>query len=79
MMAMPTGRGWEKWTSDIWALFEVVSPRPGKFYGLSADRPEILILGTGNTVLPVPDSIKSYLNSLGIQLDVQNTVSRVSY
>ncbi|WFD00637.1 hypothetical protein MYAM1_003388 [Malassezia yamatoensis] len=73
MMAMPTGRGWEEWTADIWTLFEVVSPRPGTLYVLCTDHEEILILGTGNTVLPVPDSIKSYLNALGIQLDVQNT------
>lgn len=40
--------------------------------------PEILILGTGNTVLPVPNHIKTYLNSLGIQLDVQNSVRHSS-
>ncbi|WFD25403.1 hypothetical protein MNAN1_000366e, partial [Malassezia nana] len=36
-------------------------------FELTAPRP-------GDVVLPVPTRIKSYLNSLGIQLDVQNTV-----
>ena len=63
MEAMPNGRGWESWTDDIFTIFEVVSPRP-----------EILILGTGATVLPVPPRIRSRLNSLGIQIDVQSMV-----
>lgn len=63
MSAMPNGKGWEAWNNDVWSLFELTSPRP-----------EILIFGTGNTVLPVPPAIRTYLNSLGIQLDVQNTV-----
>lgn len=29
MAAMPNGKGWEEWSNDIWALFELVSPRPG--------------------------------------------------
>ncbi|WFD21705.1 aminodeoxychorismate synthase [Malassezia equina] len=62
MQAMPNGHGWEAWTNDIWSLFELTTPRP-----------EILILGTGDVVLPVPARIKTYLNSLGIQLDVQST------
>ena len=73
MSAMPNGKGWESWTNDIWMLFELVVPRPGKNVQVSLTL-EILILGTGNTVLPVPNSIKAHLNSLGIQLDVQNTV-----
>lgn len=71
--AMPNGKGWESWTNEIWTLFELVVPRPGMSL-LTTNASEILILGTGKTVLPVPNSIKSYLNSLGIQLDVQNTV-----
>ncbi|WFD36953.1 hypothetical protein MCUN1_003845 [Malassezia cuniculi] len=62
MEVMPNGRGWEAWTDDIWTIFETVTPRP-----------ELLIIGTGDTVLPVPPSIRSFLNSLGIQLDVQST------
>lgn len=30
MSAMPNGKGWESWTNDIWMLFELVVPRPGK-------------------------------------------------
>lgn len=39
------------------------------------DASEILIVGTGETVLPVPSRVRSRIHSLGIQLDVQNTVS----
>ncbi|WFD29494.1 hypothetical protein MSPP1_000503 [Malassezia sp. CBS 17886] len=60
--AMPNGGGWEAWSNDIWTLLEITAPRP-----------EILVLGTGDTVLPIPQRIRAYLHSLGIQLDVQNT------
>lgn len=72
MKAMPNGLGWEAWNNDLWSIFELTAPRPGTFMALI--RLEILIFGTGDVVLPVPTRIKSYLNSLGIQLDVQNTV-----
>lgn len=29
-LVMPTGRGWEAWTDDVWRVFEVVQPRPGE-------------------------------------------------
>lgn len=62
MIAMPNGKGWEDWTDDVWTIFDITSPKP-----------EILIFGTGNTVLPVPSKIRARLHSMGIQLDVQNT------
>lgn len=37
--------------------------------------PDILILGTGRTVLPAPAFLSAYLGSLGIQLDVMDSVS----
>lgn len=36
---------------------------------------EILLLGTGSTVLPPPPELRSYISSLGIQLDVMDSVS----
>jgi len=35
---------------------------------------EILLLGTGKSVLPPPAPLRHYLNELGIQLDVMSTV-----
>lgn len=81
--AIPSGLGWEDWlgidsikpntklevtqkVKDTFQIFELVD-----------ERPEILLFGTGKTVLPPPGPIRSYINSLGIQLDVQSTVSRI--
>lgn len=81
--AIPSGLGWEDWlgidsikpgmklevtqkVKDVFQIFELVD-----------ERPEILLFGTGKTVLPPPAPIRSYINSLGIQLDVQSTVSRL--
>jgi NADH dehydrogenase [ubiquinone] 1 alpha subcomplex assembly factor 3 len=36
---------------------------------------EILLFGTGRTVVPPPKEIKDYVSSLGIQLDVMDSVS----
>lgn len=79
--AIPSGLGWEDWLG-------VDSIKPGKqlkvsqkikdtfqIFELVDERPEILLFGTGKTVLPPPAPIRSYINSLGIQLDVQSTVS----
>lgn len=29
-IVMPSGVGWEEWNDDVWRVFEVASPRPGK-------------------------------------------------
>lgn len=71
MKLMPNGAGWESWNDDVWALFETVSIKPGTYTLVTR---EILIFGTGDTVLPVPSRIRSHLHSLGVQVDVQNTV-----
>ncbi|CAO1633301.1 unnamed protein product [Sympodiomycopsis kandeliae] len=70
--AIPNGSGWEEWTSEegmqeIWKLVDVVEPKP-----------EVLLFGTGATVLPPPPKIRSYLNSLGIQLEVQSSQNAAS-
>ncbi|PWZ02763.1 hypothetical protein BCV70DRAFT_214285 [Testicularia cyperi] len=76
--AIPSGIGWEDW------LDQKVSPKTKlqvsqkvkdtfQIFELVDQRPEILLFGTGKTVLPPPQPIRSYINSLGIQLDVQNT------
>ncbi|KAN0060509.1 hypothetical protein ACQY0O_007844 [Thecaphora frezii] len=61
--ATPAGAGWKGWDKEeVWRLLEMVD-----------DRPEILLFGTGNTVLPPPPAVRKLINNLGIQLDVQNT------
>lgn len=75
---------WQGWTKERFQVFESVVPRPGErasitgstWTGLGADDTEILLFGTGQTVLPAPKEIKDYISSLGIQLDVMDSVSR---
>ena len=36
--------------------------------------PEILLVGTGKSVNPLPNPLRQYLNKLGIQVDVMDSV-----
>ncbi|KAJ1928429.1 hypothetical protein IWQ60_002041 [Tieghemiomyces parasiticus] len=54
----------ENWNRDMWKVLEVVTPKP-----------EILVVGTGRTFVPLPAELQKYLRSLGIQLEVTDTVS----
>lgn len=36
--------------------------------------PEIIVFGTGKTVLPPPPQVRAYLNKLGIQIEAHDTV-----
>lgn len=40
--------------------------------------PEVLVLGTGRTVLYPPASVRSHLNMMGIQVDVQSSYNAAS-
>jgi len=53
---------WSKWRKEHLEVFEVVVPRP-----------EILLLGTGERISMPPPFIRTYLNTLGIQLDIMDT------
>ncbi|TCD63965.1 hypothetical protein EIP91_004734 [Steccherinum ochraceum] len=53
---------WDGWKEEHFEVFEVVVPKP-----------EILLLGTGKTVVPPPPSIRQYLSKIGVQIDVMNT------
>ncbi|KAF5363626.1 hypothetical protein D9756_000324 [Leucocoprinus leucothites] len=53
---------WEGWETERFEFFKSTIPRP-----------EILVLGTGKTLVQPPSFIRSYLTSLGIQLDVMDT------
>ncbi|KAJ9121524.1 hypothetical protein QFC22_002142 [Naganishia vaughanmartiniae] len=62
-----SGRGrWkeEGWSKDRFKIFETVVPRP-----------EILLFGTGKSALPPPPDIREYISSLGISLDIMDSVS----
>ncbi|KAH6639167.1 hypothetical protein C7974DRAFT_306330 [Boeremia exigua] len=45
-----------------WGALELVWPKP-----------DILIIGTGSKVLPLAPAVRTYLNGLGIRLEVQDT------
>ena len=49
---------------DVFKVFELVD-----------ERPEIILFGTGKRVLPPPGPVREWIAGLGIQLDVQSTVS----
>ncbi|KAH0588050.1 NADH dehydrogenase [ubiquinone] 1 alpha subcomplex assembly factor 3 [Termitomyces sp. J132] len=53
---------WTGWGTEHFEIFETVVPRP-----------EILLLGTGKSIANVPVDLRTYLNKLGIQLDVMDT------
>lgn len=40
----------------------------------TADKLEILLLGTGKRISQAPPALRAYLNQLGIQVDVMDTV-----
>ncbi|KAJ4364011.1 hypothetical protein N0V83_009466 [Neocucurbitaria cava] len=47
---------------DAWGVLELVYPKP-----------DLLIIGTGPHVTPIAPSVRSYLNNLGIRLEIQDT------
>ncbi|KAG5648710.1 hypothetical protein DXG03_000057 [Asterophora parasitica] len=54
---------WTGWTKERFEIFETVVPKP-----------EILLLGTGKAIAQVPPFLRTYLNQLGIQVDIMDTV-----
>jgi len=52
---------------EMFQLLEVVDPRP-----------EILLMGTGKFLEPVPPTILNYLHNLGIQVDMMGTKNACS-
>ena len=77
---------WDGWTEDHFEVFDVVVPKPGACFSsvvrvfrsvvrvLIGVVIEILLLGTGKTMVLPPPSIRQYLSKIGIQIDVMNTV-----
>ncbi|KWU45820.1 hypothetical protein RHOSPDRAFT_16091, partial [Rhodotorula sp. JG-1b] len=53
------GLDWDGWSKEKLAVFETLSPRP-----------EIILFGTGAKGLFAPPAVRTYLNGLGIQVDV---------
>ncbi|KAI9333114.1 NADH dehydrogenase 1 alpha subcomplex assembly factor 3 [Obelidium mucronatum] len=52
----------QRWTTDAFRVFEVVSPTP-----------EILVVGTGAQMQLMPQYLRNYLNSLGMQVEIMST------
>jgi len=82
---------WKGWDERRFEVFDVVVPKPGACPWLTPDfsrnlitlphrcySPEILLIGTGKSVNPLPGALRQYLNKLGIQVDVMDSVEDVS-
>ncbi|CAG8508146.1 749_t:CDS:2 [Ambispora leptoticha] len=57
----------ENWTPECLKIFEVIVPKP-----------EMIIFGTGSTLLPLPHSLRDYIRRLGMQLDMMSTNNAVA-
>jgi NADH dehydrogenase [ubiquinone] 1 alpha subcomplex assembly factor 3 len=53
---------WKGWNESNFEVFDVVVPKP-----------EILLIGTGKSVNPLPAILRQHLNKLGIQVDVMDS------
>jgi len=62
LSARTTEDRWKGWNEKRFNLFEVVAPRP-----------ELLVLGTGKTLVQPPSVLRECLRKFGIQLDVMDT------
>lgn len=73
---------WDGWGKEHLEIFDTVLPKPGKHnptdyhWLLLIYQLEILLLGTGKTTIQAPPWLRTYMNQLGIQVDVMDTVSR---
>jgi len=56
------GTLWDGWDESKFEVFDVVVPKP-----------EILLVGTGKSVNPLPTPLRQYINKLGIQVDVMDS------
>lgn len=78
---------WNGWDESKFEVFDVMVPKPGAYPSASRflperlDRtvsfycsPEILLIGTGKSVNPLPAVLRRYLNKLGIQVDIMDSV-----
>ncbi|KAI0276323.1 hypothetical protein BGY98DRAFT_986365 [Russula aff. rugulosa BPL654] len=54
---------WKGWDESRFEVFDVVVPKP-----------EILLIGTGKSVNPLPAVLRQHLNKIGIQVDVMDSV-----
>ena len=81
---------WKGWDESKFDVFDVVVPKPGASHlpahkiqrGLITLFPfcflEILLIGTGKSVNPLPAILRQHLNKLGIQVDVMDSVRDAS-
>ncbi|KAF2662028.1 hypothetical protein K491DRAFT_764650 [Lophiostoma macrostomum CBS 122681] len=56
------GKGQWEVDEGAWGVLELVWPKP-----------DLLIIGTGPSVLPLSPSMRRYLNGLGVRLEIQDT------
>jgi NADH dehydrogenase [ubiquinone] 1 alpha subcomplex assembly factor 3 len=74
---------WSGWDESRFEIFDVVVPKPGALLlvhdgetrsSSHCRSPEILLIGTGKSVNPLPAALRRYLNKLGIQVDIMDSV-----
>ncbi|EKM59727.1 uncharacterized protein PHACADRAFT_137870 [Phanerochaete carnosa HHB-10118-sp] len=53
---------WDDWKPEHFEVFDAVIPKP-----------ELVLLGTGQRVVPPPPHIRQYLSQIGIQIEVMDT------
>ncbi|KAF2822723.1 hypothetical protein CC86DRAFT_300802 [Ophiobolus disseminans] len=56
------GKGQWDVRDGSWGVLELVHPRP-----------DLLIIGTGPSVIPIAPAVRQYLNGLGLRLEIQDT------
>ncbi|CAG8457994.1 9818_t:CDS:2 [Paraglomus occultum] len=52
----------DEWNVDFMKIFEVIVPKP-----------ELLIVGTGKSIVPIAPKIRQYIHKLGMQIEILDT------
>ncbi|KAG8758809.1 hypothetical protein FRC14_007308 [Serendipita sp. 396] len=56
------GQPWDGWSKTHFEIFDVLVPKP-----------EILLVGTGESLILPPPSIRQYLHEIGVRMDCMDT------
>ncbi|CAG8576336.1 6839_t:CDS:2 [Paraglomus brasilianum] len=52
----------DEWNVDFMKIFDVIVPKP-----------ELLIIGTGKSIVPIAPKIRQYIHKLGMQIEILDT------
>lgn len=75
----PISKDWRGWGEADFEIFETVVPKPGHYDHIcdgafTNNSVELLLLGTGKTLVLPPPAIRQYLNRIGVKVDIMDTV-----